>query len=251
MTKQSKQNNFNKRVVLYVDILGFKNKVKKSVQDLDTFQAIKDALMYIYKVQKENKTGVPNGKQLDIQISVFSDNIIYSQPLTNEASLFYTVVAAYYLSTELIMKGFLFRGAILIGDLYHDSSIVFGPALGKAVELEKDAVYPRIVVRKDDYDFQIQNPSSSNSSEQEKEFLDYFLKADEDGFYHVDFLSKTYDYDDEMTYIEVLKKTKEIILDGLTINDDHIKSKYIWLMRQYNSVFDESVPSNFPNKIDW
>ena len=100
MSKKDTVNNFDKKVVLYVDILGFKNKVKKSIQDIETFNNIKNALMYIYNVQSENRYGVLNGKQLNIQISIFSDNIIYSQPLKNDGALFYTVVSAYYLSTE-------------------------------------------------------------------------------------------------------------------------------------------------------
>ena len=249
MSKKDTVNNFDKKVVLYVDILGFKNKVKKSIQDIETFNNIKNALMYIYNVQSENRHGVLNGKQLNIQISIFSDNIIYSQPLKNDGALFYTVVSAYYLSTELTLLGFLFRGAIIIGDLYHDEKIVFGPALGKAVELEKDAVYPRIILRKEDYEYQIKNPSNSNTSEDEKKYLDYFLKKDDDGFYHIDFLSKIHDYDDKATYIEVLKKIKKIIEDGLTITDDHIRAKYLWLMNQYNSLFDSDMPVEAPSKI--
>ena len=63
------------------------------------------------------------------------------------------------------------------------------------------------------------------------------------------FLSKIHDYDDKATYIEVLKKIKKIIEDGLTITDDHIRAKYLWLMNQYNSLFDSDMPVEAPSKI--
>lgn len=43
--------------------------------------------------------------------------------------------------------GFLVRGGITIGPLYHDSNIVFGPALVRAATIEKDlARFPRVVL---------------------------------------------------------------------------------------------------------
>ena len=51
---------------------------------------------------------------------------------------------------ELLKLGFLTRGAIVLGELYHRESCVFGPALIRAVEMEKnEAFYPRILVHDD------------------------------------------------------------------------------------------------------
>jgi hypothetical protein len=47
-------------------------------------------------------------------------------------------------------SGLLIRGAITIGDIVHDDSIVFGPALNRAYELEsQQAIYPRIILDPD------------------------------------------------------------------------------------------------------
>jgi len=56
---------------------------------------------------------------------------------------------AYFLTNSLIDYGFIIRGAITIGDLYHDERIVFGPALNQAYEIESTiANYPRVIVDK-------------------------------------------------------------------------------------------------------
>lgn len=50
----------------------------------------------------------------------------------------------------MICKGILFRGAVVIGDLYNDKIIIFGPAMLEAYELEsKKAIYPRIIIEED------------------------------------------------------------------------------------------------------
>lgn len=41
--------------------------------------------------------------------------------------------------------GFLTRGAITVGELYHIDNMIFGPALIEAVSLKKEAVYPRLI----------------------------------------------------------------------------------------------------------
>jgi hypothetical protein len=46
----------------------------------------------------------------------------------------------------LVGAGFLCRGAICTGLLYHDADLLFGPAFIRAVEQEKATVYPRIAV---------------------------------------------------------------------------------------------------------
>lgn len=46
-----------------------------------------------------------------------------------------------------LSHGFILRGAITLGDLYHSDGVILGPALDEAYELErKEAVHPRILV---------------------------------------------------------------------------------------------------------
>ena len=51
------------------------------------------------------------------------------------------------LIVDLLHMGFLTRGAIVVGDLYHRDNIIFGPALVEAHTIEsREAFYPRVIV---------------------------------------------------------------------------------------------------------
>lgn len=58
--------------------------------------------------------------------------------------------ALFVLTSSLIEFGFLFRGGVAKGDLFHDGSLVFGPAFIDAYELEsKTASTPRVILSKE------------------------------------------------------------------------------------------------------
>jgi hypothetical protein len=44
-----------------------------------------------------------------------------------------------------LQYGFLTRGGIAVGQLHHRQNVVFGPALVEAVNLEREAIYPRLI----------------------------------------------------------------------------------------------------------
>src|SRR5262249_8589289 len=55
-------------------------------------------------------------------------------------------------AVTLLAKGLLIRGGIAKGPLYHDDSIVFGPALIEAYQLETGvAKFPRVILSRDVY----------------------------------------------------------------------------------------------------
>lgn len=79
-------------------------------------------------------------------ITSFSDNVVVSVPL-RENYIFTTIEAMARVQLGLAMAGFWVRGAITYGSLFHDDSIVFGPALNRAYELEHNyTIYPRALL---------------------------------------------------------------------------------------------------------
>ena len=84
-----------------------------------------------------------NPMWLDVQFGAFSDNIVISMPSSFGARITQQVSP---LIRTLLRKGFLLRGAITIGDLYHKDSAVFGGPLVEAVALEKATMHPRIAI---------------------------------------------------------------------------------------------------------
>lgn len=77
---------------------------------------------------------------LETKISAFSDNIVLSMPVNFGNRIF----SIGRLCNMLLPKGLLTRGAITVGNLYHEDNLVFGEALNHAVKMEQTTSMPRI-----------------------------------------------------------------------------------------------------------
>lgn len=240
---------YEKRIVLYLDILGFSNSVEQSENDSDLMQDIYKALKNIYNEKDNNYRGPLKGVDVGRQISVFSDNIVMSEPFSERGSFFYFVYAAYWAINEILNDGFLVRGAITIGELYHDQEVVFGPALNKAYNLESQlAIFPRVIIAQEDFDLGLQN-ALYNDINEERAYLSPVLEKDVDGFWFVKFFTKKHDFDDRDVYINLLFKLKSIIEKGLNNKNLRIRAKYEWLKEKYNALYDGIMDARAPGKI--
>ena len=74
------------------------------------------------------------------RISHFSDSFAISAPVEYGEAVFRILS---WRSTNLLQAGFLVRGGVTVGQLYHRPKTIFGPALVEAVEIEKGACFPR------------------------------------------------------------------------------------------------------------
>jgi hypothetical protein len=186
------------RTVAFIDILGFSDLVSRSVQDTAFLGKLHSALRIVnhqgrawaaqaLAVPGEEGTGAQI-REMDFRSQAFSDCIVLSQRGTFGVPLFISV-------TQLVMAlldlGVLVRGGVAIGPLYHDASIVFGPALVEAYHLEsRCAKFPRILV----------SESLFTASQEGIVFFPEqgtqaayrpceFLRRDSDRLYHVDCLT--------------------------------------------------------------
>lgn len=141
---------YETRFVAFVDILGWTPAVKASPTDPDKIQKLGIALNTI---RQQNQMGEwmlrhsgGNDQPGNQQMTHFSDCFVIStkEDLLGKYRLIFTLG---FLSTNLLHQGFLLRGGVTVGDIYHRESIVFGPAFLKAHELEnRCAIYPRIIL---------------------------------------------------------------------------------------------------------
>jgi hypothetical protein len=69
--------------------------------------------------------------------------------MAERGAVFDMLYDIYLLQISLIQRGISVRGAISSGKLFHNEAIVFGPALVEAVELEKLAMYPRVILSRE------------------------------------------------------------------------------------------------------
>jgi hypothetical protein len=87
----------------------------------------------------------------DISVaSWFSDNLglayPISEPVEADVALGMLLSDCAFHQLAMIHSGFVARGAITVGPFYADPNFIYGPALNRAVALEKAANYPRVVL---------------------------------------------------------------------------------------------------------
>jgi hypothetical protein len=144
---------YEKRLVLFADVLGWsiasENEeiqiLHSAISELHSPAAYHNEAYRARLLEEEVNGGIRvNPMFLDVQFAVFSDNFVFSVPASFGARIL-TVSAQLVL--DLLRRGFLVRGGIAFGDLYHRDNVIFGPALNEAVSIEKSkAIFPRILL---------------------------------------------------------------------------------------------------------
>lgn len=139
--------NYEKRVVAFVDILGFRSLVTRMATEPDLFETIRDALESVMEYGIMSRQAVvlnSHYRESGIEMSAFSDCYAISARVGEEL-LVLNVTRQLVLC--LLEVGVISRGAVVVGDLYHQHPVVFGQALVDAYELESSAAnYPRVLV---------------------------------------------------------------------------------------------------------
>lgn len=251
---------YTQRVIAFIDILGFKNHVRESLILPEKARQLHCSLQRIYQMKQENDEiqSITSLKEEGVEVSVFSDSAVISYPVTMEGGLFYILLDLIHLQIDLAAYGILVRGGIALGEVYHDGNILYGPAMVEAYELELcEAVYPRIVVKRDTLLRGIETTyASQNGIRMEAEYIDSCVQKDEaqDDLYYLDFLrqdQELIDVGDE--YFRWLKVVRKMIVQGLnlSIGNQRVFSKYAWLRRYFNEVVtDKNASFPVPEYLD-
>lgn len=153
---------YQKRLLLYADILGWTAEIKSGDQTklLSAVNIIHARAKELNEQERERwrtmegkviqtdlgpgQVSWVNPMALEVQFGAFSDHFLYSLPASFGSRIY---SAARELIVDLLKLGFLVRGAVTYGDLYHQDNVVFGPALLEAVDIEEqEAFYPRILI---------------------------------------------------------------------------------------------------------
>ncbi|CAO4172355.1 hypothetical protein EEDFHM_02073 [Methylorubrum populi] len=132
---------YEERIVAYFDVLGWKNVIEDAGVNptrLGQLRSLVGLYGYLQKQIVEDSRGSA--------ISAFSDNVVASQRYDADALQdFIDTIGRYQFAAAL--NGFFIRGAVTVGDLFHDRTSVFGPALIRAHDLEsREAKYPRVIL---------------------------------------------------------------------------------------------------------
>lgn len=261
MDNQINKNNheYQDSLVAFIDILGFKELIKKSLVDGETFKLITSTIDFLKALEEPSEWR--RSKSLDSSIdcelntnpdykikdkmttTCFSDSIVISIKVNNNSTSILNVVSALTahlsrIGTILFTHGILIRGGITSGKLIHSQNgKIYGQALIDAYSLESEfANNPRIILSKkliNKLDF------STHSQQLYKKILVRFS----DGFvgFHQFKYVEHFNSNNNIPQTQVdmlLDKIRKKIIKGL---DEHFELpsvfyKYKWLMLQYNSL---------------
>jgi hypothetical protein len=127
---------YQNRIVSFIDVLGFSELVySKSIDPIQN---------YFNYVLDEFKDDL---QTFNFNYFLISDSIVIHSEY-NKDLFEHMIRIVTKLQMKLITRGVLTRGAISSGDLFTDNSknVVVGTGLIKAYNLEKVAVYPRVII---------------------------------------------------------------------------------------------------------
>jgi hypothetical protein len=237
---------YEDHIVLFLDFLGFSEASvqfddDRQVEILELLRAISD-LRSEFNVKNEHRDDGSIQTTLKPTVTTFSDHIVISYPIErmetdvlkgssdflviNQISLYVSIIAA-----SALKIGFLIRGGIAKGKLYHADGVVFGEALVKAYRLESHvAIYPRVVVSDDI----VGNIQARLSPWVKRDFdglscVDYFL----DSVIRASPPGEEYAQNTQTWFREIIQQLKRNIdrLKSLE-NSNAARAKWIWFAKQ-------------------
>ncbi|MEQ8042159.1 hypothetical protein ABQW67_04235 [Xanthomonas hortorum] len=223
---------YEKRFILFLDFLGFKQIIKETTADPKRISAVIDAIDII------NEMGGKSGLHKSKMLTQFSDSIVISYRCDEPSAAFDLVSEIGFALVRLIERGFLVRGAVAIGDLIHTEKYLLGPAMVEAYELEsKHAIFPRVLVSQGLLDVARDAPASHHDGEEEANYISSYMKKDADGRYYIDYLSWNAVVDTiggkDHLFPEYLRRVAKLLEVGLKCENEGVRSKYNWIYEQY------------------
>lgn len=236
---------YEQRLVLFIDFLGFKEVVAGTAHDPRALRRLIAAL---------NAVGELEADAIESQqVTQFSDSIVVSYRVDEVSGVFWLLDAMAKTVVDLAGRGFLLRGAVTIGDLYHTPQHVVGPAMVVAYELEsKVAKYPRVIIDPQVLRVARRHRSELHSPREEERYVRSFMRKDTDDQFYFDYISwETVvnvvgaDDDDYGEYLAVISK---LLGRRLRHTDLRVREKYRWVHRHYAAALDTfaRMPTDHP-----
>lgn len=133
---------YKKYLIVWMDILGFKNRVRKSCCNQSEIMGIVDTLKLADKLAQMS----PANKIANLRANIFSDSIFMSCSEPDSNALYAALGMASIYQATMATRGYFLRGAAIVGAHYLEGNIAFGPTVIEALELEKLAVWARVII---------------------------------------------------------------------------------------------------------
>lgn len=215
---------YRQKYVAYLDMLGFKALTLQADDNEQLRDYICDVLSIFRNTMGENEG-------CGALLTHFSDSLIVSADRTEEG-LHLIFLGCRLVAENLMQRGILLRGGVVVGNLYHTNDAVFGPSLIEAVACDRGP--PHIIVSQE-----VKNDLRSYGA---KHDLSLLVTNDPDGvntILHTLLAFEVYDKD--------IRRPGTVILDGpartivnvinyfMSLEDENVREKWCWFCRYWNT----------------
>lgn len=130
---------YERRIVCFFDILGWKEHVEKAGADPQKIEQ----LAFLPKLLTSDEVRGLNSSSS--HLTSFSDCAVVSF-LVSEVDIRVFIGGLSQVFLGAAVNGFFLRAGVTIGSIRHNENMVFGPALNRAYELESSGGFPRIII---------------------------------------------------------------------------------------------------------
>ncbi len=175
--------------VAYLDILGFRDTINRSAKSTDLVGRLYWALRSEQERQSRRRAtaAAKEFKETEVAFTAFSDSLLVSYPDATEEAIALVCRRVSAAQVNLARNGLFLRGAMTTGALLSEEGdgwrIAFGPAFIAAYELEKMAVWPRLLA----------HPALLSRISDMKRFENghrvYFVRESDSGLVYLDYLT--------------------------------------------------------------
>jgi len=161
---------FEERAVAFIDVLGFKSAVDHATKDSNKLAELEKLIELLSEAVPSLDGSVDASVPAELipKHIYISDCIILSAPLTSSKMTNYNglsvlVMRVIQLTHILLSKGYLIRGGISVGDVWHTESNIVGAAYQEAYSIESQAIVPCVKLSSAAMDYWIKTEGSSNA----------------------------------------------------------------------------------------
>jgi hypothetical protein len=241
-------------VVAYFDVLRFTDEMRAAHRrrgDDEFLNRVASTVKDWYEAMRDTFSE-EWGHRRGWELKAFSDNVVVGHPIHHggESELGQVMSNLATLQLAFALEGRLFlRGAIAVGDLYMDEDIIYGVGLLDAVEAERAADVPRVVLHESAAKYvreQIRRYASIRLAPHTRVLL-----RDEDGRIFINYLSGIWQDPSEPPFYPALENHRDIVADRLRTfrRFPKVWAKYAWVAR-YHNYFCNSLPGGAEYALD-
>lgn len=237
--------NYENRVTIFIDILGFKEIIKGTVdsegngveEKIDFLNRTMLSMREILNIDKPDEHFAKSK-----QITQFSDSIVISFNANEESEIYFTLTEIKNLIINLALSNIICRGGIAYGKLIHNDKVLFGPAMVEAYETEsKAAMYPRVVLDSTIIHLAYQHHGQHHSATDEVDAFKDVINIDGDGMFYIDYFGSAQSELNDPIYDMPIYINKLIEIYSLGIGrakSPDVKVKFSWMKSKINEMID-------------